>query len=83
MLEQHPRLRIDLSALERVDSAGLALLTEWTRLTRALGHSLEFINVPQQLLTIAGVSGLDQMLPLRQAQPGADAPGDHITGGQP
>ncbi|MDN5848857.1 MAG: STAS domain-containing protein [Nitrococcus sp.] len=83
VLRQHPRLRIDLSALERVDSAGLALLTEWTRLTRALGHCLEFINIPEQLLTIARVSGLDQMLPFRQAQSGGDALGRHISGGQP
>lgn len=77
------RLRVDLSDLERVDSAGLALLIEWTRLTRAFGHSLEFINIPQQLLTIARVSGLDQMLPFLQAQSGVDAGGRRITGDRP
>lgn len=82
VLRQHPRLRIDLSAIERVDSAGLALLTEWMRLTRALGHSLEFINVPRQLLTIARVSGLDQVLPFWQAQSGVDALGRRNTGDQ-
>lgn len=80
---QCPRLRIDLSGLERVDSAGLALLIEWTRLTRALGHDLEFINVPQQLLTIARASGLDQMLPFLRAEAGADAGGRRITGDHP
>lgn len=63
LFKRGPRLCVDLSAVERVDSAGLALLIEWTRLTRASGHSLEFVNAPQALLTIARVSGVERMLP--------------------
>lgn len=82
-LKKCPQLRIDLSGLERVDSAGLALLIEWTRLTRALGHSLEFINTPRQLLTIARVSGLDQILPFLRVESGVDAGGRRIIGDRP
>ena len=83
MFRQCPRLCVDLSDLERVDSAGLALLIEWTRLTRVSGHSLEFINIPQQLLTIARVSGLDQMLPFWQAESDVNAGGRRTTGDRP
>lgn len=83
MFKQCPRLRIDLSGLDRVDSAGLALLIEWTRLTRALGHGLEFINIPRQLLTIARVSGLDQILPFLRAESGIDAGDRRTTGDRP
>lgn len=78
--KQSPRLCVDLSGLERVDSAGLALLVEWTRLAHALGHPLEFIEAPQQLLTIARVSGLERMLLFSQGESGVDA-GDHRATG--
>lgn len=56
-------LDIDLSAVERADSAGLALLVEWTRQARQNGQRIRFLNLPEQLLAIARVSGLDTMLP--------------------
>ncbi|HET8700604.1 MAG TPA: STAS domain-containing protein [Nitrococcus sp.] len=80
---QYPQLRVDLSGLGRVDSAGLALLIEWTRLARSLGHGLEFVNVPQQLLAIARVSGLEQVLPFLRAEPAGEADGHRITGDHP
>ena len=73
LFKRGPRLCVDLSGVERVDSAGLALLIEWTRLTRASGHSLEFVKAPQALLTIARVSGVERMLPFLQADPEVDA----------
>lgn len=79
-LKQWPRLCVDLSGLDRVDSAGLALLVEWTRLAHALGHPLEFIEAPQQLLTIARVSGLDRTLPFSSGGSGADAGNRRTTG---
>ncbi len=83
MVEQEPQLRIDLAELERVDSAGLALLIEWTRLARVFGHTLEFINIPQQLLAIAHLSGVERMLPLLPADSEIDADGQRITGDRP
>lgn len=57
-------IRVDLQDIERADSAGLALLIEWMRNARELGKSIQFLNIPQQMLAIARVSSLDQVLPL-------------------
>lgn len=57
-------LQIDLGAVTRTDSAGLALLVEWMRLARRQNRSITFRNVPQQLLNLARVSGVDQLLPM-------------------
>ena len=58
------RLRVDLKGVTRADSAGLALLVEWLRESEIAGNSIEFVNVPAQLLSIARVCGLDDILAL-------------------
>jgi len=63
-------LDIDLSAVKRADSAGLALLVEWTRQARENGQRIRFLNLPEQLLAIARVSGLDTMLPFSPGERG-------------
>ncbi len=57
------RLRIDLGGVSRADSAGLALLVCWLRRARRAGVRVLFHGVPEQLLKIARVSGLEDMLP--------------------
>ena len=52
-------IEVDLSAVERTDSAGLALLLEWARAARVGGGALRLRAVPSQLRAIAAVSGLD------------------------
>ncbi|MGD8430239.1 MAG: STAS domain-containing protein [Ectothiorhodospiraceae bacterium] len=59
-----PALSIDLGRVGRVDSAGLALLVDWTRQAREGDQVIRFEQVPAQLLEIARVSGLDNILPL-------------------
>ena len=59
-------LDIDLSHVERSDSAGLALLVECLRHARQSGKTIRFFNIPAQMLAIARVSGLDQVLPLQR-----------------
>ena len=56
------RLEVDLKAVTRADSAGLALLVEWLRESETAGNEIVFINVPPQLLSIARVCGLDEIL---------------------
>ena len=56
-------VRVDLAAVELCDSAGVALLAEWVRLTRGWQKEIEYQNVPAQLLAIAELSGLDALLP--------------------
>ena len=64
LLEGADSICVDLHGIVRSDSAGLALLVEWMRAARRLGKPIQFLNIPQQMLAIARVSGLDEVLPL-------------------
>jgi len=57
-------IRVDLKGVTRADSAGLALLVEWLRESERAGVPIRFINVPVQLLSIARVCGLEEILSL-------------------
>jgi phospholipid transport system transporter-binding protein len=57
-------IRVDLGDVTRADSAGLALLVEWTRKSERAGRRISFVNVPGQLLSIARICGLEEILPL-------------------
>jgi phospholipid transport system transporter-binding protein len=59
-------LDIDLSGVQRSDSAGLALLVECIREANQTGKNIRFFNIPAQMLAIARVSSLDQVLPLHR-----------------
>ena len=54
----------DLDQVERSDSAGLALLVEWMRFAEERQRKLSFRNLPEQMLEIARVSDLEELLPL-------------------
>ena len=58
------QITVDLKGVTRADSAGLALLVEWLRESENAGNSIEFVNVPTQLLSIARVCGLEEILSL-------------------
>ncbi|MGH8582833.1 MAG: STAS domain-containing protein [Gammaproteobacteria bacterium] len=53
---------LDLSAVERMDSAGLALLVEWSRQAGLAGGVARFRNIPEQLQAMAQVYGVDRIL---------------------
>jgi phospholipid transport system transporter-binding protein len=57
-------IRVDLKGVTRADSAGLALLVEWLRESERAGVPIRFINIPVQLLSIARVCGLEEILSL-------------------
>lgn len=57
-------IEIDLSRLDRSDSSGLALLVEWYRSAEQRNKTISFVNLPAQMLDIARVSGLDEILPV-------------------
>jgi phospholipid transport system transporter-binding protein len=65
-LPEGDTLDIDLSHVERSDSAGLALLVECLRHARQTGKTIRFFNIPAQMLAIARVSALDEVLPLQR-----------------
>lgn len=51
---------LDLSGVVSTDSAGLALMIEWIKYTRSKRVQLSFKNIPEQLLTLAKLSGFDK-----------------------
>lgn len=51
-------LTLDLAGVERIDSAGLALLTAWTGRARGAGKTLRFTNASERVMTLAEVHNL-------------------------
>lgn len=60
----HKQLELDLAGVESTDSAGLALLVEWTAQARRGHRKLKFRNLPKQALALARISELDKLLPV-------------------
>jgi phospholipid transport system transporter-binding protein len=56
---------IDLSKVTEADSAGLAVLVEWLTTARARQSQLRYEAIPAQLLAIARISDLDELLTAR------------------
>ncbi|GAB2182067.1 hypothetical protein DLREEDagrD3_22900 [Denitratisoma sp. agr-D3] len=54
----------DLAAVTEVDSAGLAVVFGWLRASKARNQTLQLINPPQGLLSMADVYGVSDLLPL-------------------
>lgn len=54
---------VDLSGVERSNSAGLALLIEWMRVAQGNNRSITFRHLPAQLRDIARVCGVADKLP--------------------
>ncbi|MCZ6659021.1 MAG: STAS domain-containing protein [Gammaproteobacteria bacterium] len=57
-------LSIDLSGLEKANSATVALLIAWFRAAEAQEKSIVFVEIRPELRNIIAFSGLDQVLPL-------------------
>ena len=58
----HDRIRIDLSAVERTDSAGLALLLEWISQASQSGKQIAFDEIPEKIHAIAETAEIDELL---------------------
>ncbi len=56
--------RVDLSAVTKADSAGLALLIELTRRAKEAGKTLRFTGAVQQVRDLIGFFDLDGVLQL-------------------
>lgn len=54
------QVTIDLGGVDNADSAGLALMIEWIKVARSKRVQLRFRNIPEQLLHLAKLSGLDK-----------------------
>lgn len=53
---------IDLGSVERVESAGVALMLDWIRVARTRDQTLQFSNVPGHMLSIAELCGVSHLL---------------------
>ncbi|HTS84334.1 MAG TPA: STAS domain-containing protein [Usitatibacter sp.] len=61
------RLTIDFSAVTGVDSAAVALLLDWRRMAHARGKTLIFVNLPANLLALAELYGVSELIQPHQA----------------
>jgi phospholipid transport system transporter-binding protein len=64
LFADHKKIQLDLSGVESTDSAGLALLVEWTGWARREKRKLSFSHVPKQALALAKISEVDKLLPV-------------------
>jgi phospholipid transport system transporter-binding protein len=55
---------IDLGQVSAVDSAALAVVFAWLRDAQVAKRALSFASPPQQLLSLAAVYGVSDLLPL-------------------
>lgn len=54
----------DLAKVEEVDSSGLTVIFGWVRAARRLGKPICISNPPQNLLSLARLYGVTELLPL-------------------
>ena len=59
-------LTIDFAGITAVDSSAVALLLEWRRQAQRLGKALVFVNLPANLLALARLYGVEELI---QPQP--------------
>ncbi len=57
----------DLSAVQTCDSSALAVLLAWQREAMAGGRQIELSGVPEDMLSLATVYGVDSILPIPAA----------------
>ena len=62
VFDNEPIVRLDMSAVDKFDSAGLALAIEWLREFTQSGRKLEIRNPPERLLALAQISDVDRLL---------------------
>ncbi|MCW8330457.1 STAS domain-containing protein [Photobacterium sp. SDRW27] len=61
-MPQDARVKLDLSALTRVDSAGMVMLLHVYQQLSSNGSELSLLNVPEQLITLLRLSHVESML---------------------
>ena len=56
------RLTIDFAGVDAVDSSAVALLLEWRRQALARAKTLEFVNLPANLMALARLYGVAELI---------------------
>ena len=60
--EQHENVRVDMSAVDKADSAGLALLLEWMSWAKQGVAKIDFVAIPASVLAIAHTAELKNLI---------------------
>ena len=53
---------VDLAGVTEVDSAAVSLLLEWRRAARGASRRIEYVNVPENLKSLAALYGVSELL---------------------
>lgn len=53
---------LDLAEVTEVDSAAVSLLLEWSRAAQRRNQRIEFVNLPENLKSLAKLYGVSEML---------------------
>lgn len=61
----HSKLAVSLGAVTAVDTAGVALLVNWTVMANKRGISMSLFDTPENLGKLAKLSGVDSLLALQ------------------
>jgi phospholipid transport system transporter-binding protein len=59
-----PETTFDLSKVQEVDSSGLTVVFGWVRTAKSQGKIARISNPPQNLLSLAALYGVTELLPL-------------------
>ncbi len=59
---------VNLSAVEAIDSAGIALLVDWQQRLQSAGGALTLVDVPDSLVRLARIGGVAKLLGLNTEQ---------------
>jgi phospholipid transport system transporter-binding protein len=62
LFADHSSIDLDLAGVKRADSAGLALMLEWVNWARNNVREIRFHNIPAQVISIAQISEVEEML---------------------
>ena len=56
-------LKVDFAQVESVDSAAVSMLLGWERAAQRSGRALHVTGLPEDLLSLARLYGVDKLLP--------------------
>lgn len=56
-------IEVDLARVSSVDSSAIGMMLEWMRAAKRHNRSLSFLNMTQELQSLARLYGLDGVIP--------------------
>ena len=62
LFQDHARIELDMTDVTDGDSAGLAVLLGWVNWAKNYVREIRYINVPGEIVAIAQISEVDDML---------------------